>query len=185
VQGEDAGAVMQAANLFTMAEGGALDLLLLPVDAESYTGELWISGLRVRDAPVLASLLNAASGVGLLQQLGGQGIVFDEVSADFRIDPASVTVARASAIGAGLGLSADGTFDTERYLIDMQGVLSPFYLVNGIGSILTRPGEGVVGVNFTLRGNPDDPQVGVNPLSVLTPGMFREIFRRPAPTLGQ
>ena len=185
IQAGDAGAVMRAANLFTMAHGGSMDLLLLPVGPESYSGELWITDLRVRDAPVLASLLNAASGVGLLQQLGGQGIVFDEVSADFRIDPTAVVVGRSSAMGVGLGLSLDGVFDTEAYSMDFQGVLSPFYLLNGIGSILTRPGEGLLGFNFTMRGDPDDPSVGVNPLSVLTPGMFREIFRRAPPDLGQ
>lgn len=185
VQAQDAGAVIKAANLFTMAEGGALDMLLLPEGPESYTGQLWINGLKVRDAPVLASLLNAASVVGLLQQLVGQGIVFDEVSAEFRIDPTAVTVARSSAMGAGLGLSMDGVFDTEAYLMDFQGVVSPFYLLNGIGSILTRPGEGLLGFNFTLRGDPDEFSVGVNPLSVLTPGMFREIFRRRPPALSQ
>jgi hypothetical protein len=169
---------MKAANLFTRAEGGELDLLLLPVDEASYTGELWITGLKVREAPVLASLLNAASIIGLLQQLGGQGILFDEVSADFRIDPTSVDVTRASAMGAGLGLSMAGTFDTENYLMEFRGVLSPLYLLNGIGSILTRPGEGLLGFNFTLSGNPDAPTVGVNPLSVLAPGALRDLLRR-------
>jgi light-regulated signal transduction histidine kinase (bacteriophytochrome) len=42
--------------------------------------------------------------VGLLQQLGGQGIAFDQVSADFRIDPDKIVVGRSSAVGAGLGL---------------------------------------------------------------------------------
>jgi hypothetical protein len=178
IQGADAGAVMKAANLFTRAEGGALDLLLLPVDEASYTGELWITGLKVRDAPVLASLLNAASVIGLLQQLVGQGILFDEVSAEFRIDPTSVTVTRSSAMGAGLGLSMTGVFDTGNYLMDFQGVLSPLYLVNGIGSILTRPGEGLLGFNFSLSGDPDNPTVGVNPLSVLAPGALRDLLRR-------
>ncbi|WP_156362585.1 DUF3971 domain-containing protein [Rubellimicrobium mesophilum] len=178
IQGEDAGAVMKAANLFTRAEGGALDLLILPVDEASYSGELWITDLKVRDAPVLASLLNAASVIGLLQQLGGQGILFDEVSADFRIDPTAVTVNRASAMGAGLGISMAGVFDTENYLMSFQGVLSPLYLLNGIGSILTRPGEGLLGFNFTLNGDPDAPAVGVNPLSVLAPGALRDLLRR-------
>jgi hypothetical protein len=182
IQGDDAGAVLRAANLFTKAEGGSLDLLLSPEGEASYAGEAWITGLRVREAPVLASLLNAASVVGLLQQLGGQGIVFDQVSADFRIDPTQVIVARSSAVGAGLGLSADGVFDTEAYWMDFRGVVSPFYLLNGIGSILTRPGEGLFGFNYTLTGDPDSPAVGVNPLSVLTPGMFREIFRIPPPS---
>jgi len=54
-----------------------------------------------------------------------------------------------------------------------------------VGAVLTRRGEGLIGFNFTLRGRVDDMRVGVNPLSVLTPGMFREIFRRPAPVVGQ
>jgi hypothetical protein len=183
IQGQDAGAVLRAANLFTRAEGGALDVLLLPEGEASYSGELWITGLKVQEAPVLASLLNAASVVGLLQQLGGQGILFDEVSADFRIDPTMVIVGRSSAVGAGLGLSMDGVLDTEAWWMDFQGVVSPLYLVNGIGSVLTRPGEGLVGMTYTLKGSPDAPLVGVNPLSVLTPGMFRDIFRRAAASL--
>ena len=63
--------------------------------------------------------------------------------------------------------------------------MSPFYLVNSIGAFLTRKGEGLVGFNFTIAGTPDAPRVSVNPLSALTPGLFREIFRRPPPELIQ
>jgi hypothetical protein len=66
--------------------------------------------------------------------------------------------------------------------MDMQGVVSPFFAINGIGSIFTRRGEGLIGFNYTLRGPAAKPDVSVNPLSLFTPGMFREIFRRPPPT---
>ncbi len=67
--------------------------------------------------------------------------------------------------------------------MDMQGVISPFYAVNAIGRIFSRKGEGgLVGFTFRLRGGPDDPRVDVNPLSLFTPGMFREIFRRSPPS---
>jgi hypothetical protein len=69
--------------------------------------------------------------------------------------------------------------------MDMQGVLSPIYLINGIGQIFSRRGEGLIGFNFNLRGGIDAPRVAVNPLSVFTPGMFRDIFRRPPPQLSQ
>jgi hypothetical protein len=55
--------------------------------------------------------------------------------------------------------------------------------VNGIGAIFTRKGEGLVGFNYNLRGTSSDPKVQVNPLSIFTPGMFREIFRRPPPEI--
>ncbi len=63
-------------------------------------------------------------------------------------------------------------------------MLSPIYFLNGIGSIFTRKGEGLIGFNFNLTGPASQPNVSVNPLSALTPGMFREIFRRPAPAVG-
>jgi len=84
-----------------------------------------------------------------------------------------------------LGISLDGIYSQAAQTMDFQGVVSPFYLINGIGSILTRPGEGLIGFNFNLRGPVDNPQVLVNPLSILTPGMFREIFRRPVPTVSE
>jgi hypothetical protein len=63
----------------------------------------------------------------------------------------------------------------------MQGVISPLFLLNGIGSIFTRKGEGLIGFNYALNGPAKSPTVSVNPLSAFTPGMFRQIFRAPAP----
>lgn len=181
---DDGGGVIRSAGLLGTAQGGAMDLTLLPAGAEgSYDGDLTISDLRVKDAPALASLLNAISVIGLLQQLGGQGLSFNEVRASFRIDPDHITVTRSSAVGPGLGISVDGIYTQATRNMDFQGVISPIYLLNGVGSILTRPGEGLIGFNFTLRGPIGDTRVGVNPFSVLTPGMFREIFRRPAPVV--
>ncbi len=184
VLGGDAGAVLAAAGLLQTAAGGTLDLTLLPAgEAGSYDGTVAITDLRVVEAPALARLLDAISVVGLLQQLAGQGLAFTNVDVDFRLAPDRITVTRASAVGPGLGISADGFYEMASRRLDFQGVVSPVYLLNGIGSILTRPGEGLFGFNFTVRGPVSDAAVSVNPLSVLTPGMFREIFRRPVPVL--
>ena len=73
------------------------------------------------------------------------------------------------------------SLDPEVEVAVCQGVISPLYLLNGIGSFLTRKGEGLIGFNFNLTGSAASPSVSVNPLSAFTPGMFREIFRRPVP----
>jgi hypothetical protein len=36
-----------------------------------------------------------------------------------------------------------------------------------------------------MTGAAEDPRVSVNPLSILTPGMFRDIFRSEPPKLDQ
>jgi hypothetical protein len=121
--------------------------------------------------------------IGLLEQLGGQGILFGQAEAQFRLTPQAVEISRASAIGASMGFSMAGLYVHQGKVLRMQGVVSPIYLVNGIGEIFGRKGEGLFGFNYTLSGTADAPQVGVNPLSILTPGMFREIFRTAPPAL--
>ena len=185
LRGQDAGGVFASAGLLKQARGGDLSLTLLPVGAASFDGTLEVRGTRVQDAPAIAALLNALSIVGLLEQMGGAGIHFQEVEAAFRLTPSTMALTRASAVGPSMGFSMDGTYDVAGGTLDMRGVISPVYLLNGIGSILTRRGEGLIGFNYRLRGPVDDPQVSVNPLSALTPGMFREIFRAPAPDLPQ
>lgn len=178
LQSADAGGTVAAAGLFQAARGGEMDLTLTPrPTAGHYDGRLSVRNVRVRNASVLAELLNAISVVGLLEQLYGQGLVFNEVQGDFMLTPQLVDLRRGSATGASLGVSMAGVYRSASGQLAMQGVISPVYLLNGVGAVLTRRGEGVFGFNYTLSGTADDPDVGVNPLSILTPGMFRELFR--------
>ncbi len=182
----DAGGVALATGLMRNGVGGTLDLTLLPTGGDgTFDGQLAVRNLRIRDAPTMAALLDAISVVGLLQQLDGQGLSFEEVDARFRLTPNRVIVTESSAVGPGLGISLDGIYTLATQQMDFQGVISPFYLINSIGSVLTRRGEGLIGFNFNIGGTAAAPQVSVNPLSAFTPGMFRDIFRRSPPQVTQ
>ena len=111
----------------------------------------------------------------------GEGIHFSEVIARFKLTPDHLTLLSGSAVGASMGISMDGYYDLNSGRMDMQGVVSPFFMLNGMGGLFTRRGEGLVGMNYALRGTAANPDVDVNPLSVLTPGVFRQLFRRPPP----
>lgn len=183
----DAGGVALATGLMQNALGGTLDLTMVPTAGRdgTFDGRLAIRSLRIKDAPAMAALLDAISVVGLLQQLDGQGLSFDTVDAAFRLTPQQVIVTESSAVGPGLGISLDGLYTLATKQMDFQGVISPFFLINSIGSIFTRRGEGLIGFNFTILGTSDAPEVSVNPLSAFTPGMFRNIFRRDPPVVSQ
>ncbi|MEM9581277.1 MAG: AsmA-like C-terminal region-containing protein, partial [Pseudomonadota bacterium] len=182
----DAGRAISAAGFLKNAKDGAMVLDLAPADgAGSYNGRLEITNMRLREPPQALALLSVASGIGLLEQLDGKGLMFNEVSSRFRITPQTVIVSEGSAVGPSIGLSVDGYYDVASKNVDMQGVVSPLYALNAIGSIFTRKGEGLIGFNYTLKGLAANPRVQVNPLSLFTPGMFREIFRRPPPDLSQ
>lgn len=182
ITSDDAGGVLGSAGLLRKARDGTMDLVLVPgAEPGSYDGQLQAKNLRLKDAPALAALLNALSVVGILEQLDGDGIHFGQVDARFQLTPERVTLQSGSAVGASMGISMDGYYFMQSGRMDMQGVVSPLYMVNAIGGLFTRRGEGLVGFNYTLRGTAADPRVEVNPLSLLTPGMFREMFRRPPP----
>ncbi|MFW2586750.1 DUF3971 domain-containing protein [Sagittula sp. SSi028] len=187
IKGRDAGDILKAAGLLKTVQDGTFDLDLAPVrgQAGSFDGYLEVNGARLQKAPAIASLLDAISVVGILDQLNGPGIFFSEVDARFRLTPTQVIISESSAVGPSMGISLDGYYNLANGAMDMQGVLSPIYVVNAVGRLFARKGEGLIGFNFNLRGTVAEPRVSVNPLSALTPGMFRDIFRRPPPDLSQ
>jgi len=182
--GDDAGAVLSAAGVFPNAQGGALDISLKPTGAAgSYDGVLKVAGIRIYKAPALAELINAISVVGILDQMNGGGLLFSETEAEFRLTPKALQITRGSATGGSLGVSVSGLYVLNGGRLDMQGVISPVYLLNGIGALFSRKGEGLFGFNYKIAGTVQEPKVSVNPLSILTPGLFREIFRAAPPKL--
>lgn len=185
IRSDNAGAVLDSAGVFASARGGILDMRLTPrAESGVYDGVADIAGVRVANAPVLAELLSAVSVIGLLEQLNGEGLLFNQSTGEFVVTPGAVQITRASAVGASLGVSMAGVYGTDSKEMRLQGVVSPLYLLNGIGSVFTRRGEGVFGFNYEVTGNAEGATVSVNPLSILTPGRFRELFRSPPPKLG-
>lgn len=187
ITSQDAGAVMRAAGVLKNASGGVLDLRLIPsAVAGTYQGTVRAQEVRLRDAPAMAGLLNAISVVGILEQLSGEGILFTEVDADFSMNAKEITLHSASAVGASMGLSMDGKYYLGNGTFDMQGVISPVYLLNSIGrAVSPRKGEGLFGFHYRLSGTAEKPKVRVNPFSVLTPGGIRDIFRHRPKGQGQ
>ena len=173
------GGVMRDAGIVGNGRGGDFAMTLTPRDREgNYDGRVTIRDIRVRDASALAEMLSALSIVGLLEQLDGKGLVFNEVDVDFVLTKDRVNVQSARAVGASLGLTMDGIYDLNSKAMDMQGVISPIYLINGVGQLVSRPGEGLFGFTYRLRGAVANPRVTVNPISILAPGFLRNIFRR-------
>lgn len=183
IRADDGGAVLRAAGIFQSAVGGEMELILEASGVDgNYDGMLRIDNPRLRNAPVMAELLNIISVVGLIEQLSAEGIGMGNVEAAFHVTPRQLILTEGVALGPSLGLSLDGTYDLRSKALDMSGVISPLNAVNGLfGAFLGTRREGLFGFAYDLTGSAQNPQVTVNPLSILTPGVFREIFRSPPP----
>ena len=68
--------------------------------------------------------------------------------------------------------------------MDITGTFMPAYGVNRLfgeiplfGQILGNGRDrGLIGITFRLAGDSKSPQLQVNPISVIAPGIFRSIF---------
>ena len=143
-----------------------------------------INDLTLVEVPVLARILAAGSFEGLGALLNGDGIRFDTVSADIMMQDQLLTFGEAQATGSSLGVTASGTVDFDGEQAAIDGNLAPSYAVNSllgdlpvIGEILvSRPGEGIFGITYSVEGPFDSLTVFANPLSVIAPGVFRRMF---------
>lgn len=185
---DDAGEVLRSAGIIRNLHDGSFRLRLDPDENSSrYVGRLAINDARARDMPALGELLNYLSVAGILDQLGGEGILFSNVEAEFTVGEDGIELTRGMAVGSAIGLTMTGTYDFSSSMMNMEGVVTPFYLINRIFSSITPlssllgigRGEGIGAITYRMRGPSDDPSITVNPVSVLTPGYLRDIFSPP------
>jgi hypothetical protein len=183
----DLGALLQASNLHKGIQGGATTLTgrgTGPFPSGPVQGTLRIEDLRVTNAPVLARILSAASLKGFLDLLNGEGLLFNKVTGEIVVQDDSVSSDLVRARGGGLGLTAKGDLHLRTKRLDVKGTVIPVRGLNTlpgkiplIGELLVGgKGEGLIAVNYRLRGAVADPEITVNPASALTPGFLRKVF---------
>lgn len=179
----DAGAAAQALfGLATIRGGKAVVTGRLVADGADLT--LDARDVRLVKAPTMAQILTLGSLDGLADTLNGEGVRFSRVVAPVKLRGDRLTIAEARATGSALGLTAKGYADLGAETLDLQGTLAPAYAINSVvgavpivGKMLvSREGEGVVGLGWSARGSFDKPRIAVNPLSIVTPGVLRRIF---------
>ncbi len=133
----------------------------------------------------MARLLSSVGSLrGMAEMLNGDGVSFTGLEAPLTIVDGRMYVAESRAAGPSLGITTKGTIQLADGTLDLDGVLVPSYGLNSmlsgvpvLGQLLaSRPGEGVVGLTYSINGPSDVPRVSVNPLSALTPGILRRIF---------
>ncbi|HVK81912.1 MAG TPA: DUF3971 domain-containing protein, partial [Verrucomicrobiae bacterium] len=141
--------------------------------------------------PAMARLLSSAGSLtGLVDTLNGDGIGFNALDAQMVYANDRLTFTEGRMAGPSLGLTGSGSYNLDRDDLDVDGVVAPSPVLNlsmlgeipVIGDLLvSRRGEGVFGMTYSINGPAAQPRVGVNPVSALTPGILRRIFEPVTP----
>ncbi len=186
VSGSDAGELLRRGKYYKNGYGGLFKVSIFYENRMKISGSLQIEDFRIRNAPVLAQIISSASIIGLLDNLNGNGLLFTKIEGSFDYKDRELTLNDGIAVGPSLGLTMAGyeRYGKKQNTVNVNGLISPVYIINGvvkaiplIGKVLGgEKGEGVFGVSYKVQGNSSKPRVIVNPLSILTPGVFRKIF---------
>ncbi|MFL5239935.1 MAG: AsmA-like C-terminal domain-containing protein [Rhizomicrobium sp.] len=197
VTATDAGALVKGVFGLNDISGGKLSInghmppMNAPKSAPDYSGTLTIRDFKIENQPFFARLFSAGSLGGLLDLMRGSGIVIDKLEMPFSAKDDVINIRDAHASGPSVGLSGDGYVDRRGHRLELRGAVAPIYGLNRIlgalpivGNVLvSKPGEGIIGVTYYASGNLDEPNISVNPLSLLAPGILRRIFEGKVPTV--
>jgi hypothetical protein len=188
VRAADGGALLRALDVTDSIHGGTLALEGQYDDRHPdppLSGTLDLSNFAVRDAVAVGKLLQAVTIYGIVDAMRGQGVQFTRLILPFRLGGDVLDILEARAFSPSLGLTANGRVDLARNTVDVRGTVVPAYALNSalghiplIGRLFSpESGGGLVAVNYSVIGALADPSVVVNPLSALTPGFLRGLFK--------
>ena len=189
LQSQNAGNMLRAAGMIGNLHEGALDMVIAPHRSSEHANiVIRISDVYARSMPTLGELLSIASVFGLVEQLNGDGIFFSDVTANLIASHDRIVFRDSYATGPSLGITVKGTIDRTNDRLDLDGVITPFNTANEL--LLLTPlkllgfskGEGPGAIAYYIRGPIDGPETGANPLTILTPGVLKNLFQQPRPS---
>jgi hypothetical protein len=190
-QTDDLGATMKLLGIADNVVGGRLtiDAQLSGASGKgTLRGHIEGENYTIVGAPVMARMLALPSLTGFASMLSGSGLPFSTLRGDFQYSGSRVTIEHLLVFGEALGVTANGWVDVDRDRLELQGTVAPAYALNSlignvpiIGQLLGGGSQGLFAANYRLSGSSANPAVAVNPLSVLTPGILRQLF---APLIG-
>ncbi|MEL7542879.1 MAG: AsmA-like C-terminal region-containing protein, partial [Pseudomonadota bacterium] len=197
-QTKDAGEAFRLIGFYKSVRKGEakLRVLLDRPGLEEVAGTLWTRNFFMLGDTVVNEVLESggrqgegATVKGIETRRDQQGrrrtvIKFSQLRFNFSVGNGQFLLKPSYVNGPALGATLQGKVDFERRVVNLGGTYIPLYGLNAaigalpiLGDILVgREGEGIFGVTFGVQGRLDKPDVLVNPVSFVAPGIFRQIF---------
>lgn len=191
----DAGTTMKLIGFYPNMQGGRLrlEVNLDGKGAAEKTGILWVDDFKVLGDPIVSEVVGSADqGRPAIQgsrKVTREVYTFDRMRAPFSVGYGQFVLEDAYVRGPMMGANLTGKADFKVRRINLGGTYIPLQGLNSalggiplLGQIISgTKGEGIFGITFGIQGSLDNPQVLVNPLSLVAPGIFREIFQMTNP----
>ncbi|WP_434713234.1 DUF3971 domain-containing protein [Rhizobium sp. YTUHZ045] len=187
----DAGAVSRFADLYQHIQGGLLNLAIRLSPQGGWDGSLDVRRFSIVNEQRLHSIVSTP--VGNEQRSLNEAVKRDIDTSSQRFQRGFARVISRNGMvgiengvlrGDQIGATFQGVVRDRKGNMDMTGTFMPAYGLNRlfaelplIGVILGNGSDrGLIGITFKLTGKFDQPNLQINPLSIIAPGVFRQIF---------
>ena len=187
----DAGALARFANIYSNMRGGLVNLKLRDRGGGSWRGSVDIRKFSLVNETRLKSIVSTPAGAdgrslneAVKKDINVNSARFERGFANLMLDNGAIAVERGVVRGVDVGATFQGTVRDRNGNMDMTGTFMPAYGLNRLFSELPLIGallgngrdRGLLGITFKLVGPFSKPELTINPLSLIAPGVFRNIF---------
>jgi hypothetical protein len=191
----DAGTTLRMVGFYPNMQGGRLrlEVNLDGKGAAEKTGILWVDDFKVLGDAVVSEVVGSADqgrpAIDGRRKVTREVYSFNKLRAPFSVGYGQFVLEDSYVRGPMMGANLTGKVDFKVRRINLGGTYIPLQGLNSalggiplLGQIISgTKGEGIFGITFGVQGSLDNPQVLVNPLSLVAPGIFREIFQMSNP----
>lgn len=187
----DAGAVLRFLNLYEYMRGGEISLALSGPRGGALSGSIDARNFWIVNEPRLSSLVsstppgdNRSLSQAVRREIDTQSVEFERGYSRIVKGDNGISLEGGILRGPLIGMSFQGMLSDAQGNVALTGTFMPAYGLNRIfgeipliGQILGNGRDrGLIGITFRLLGAKDNPQLAINPLSVVAPGIFRSVF---------
>lgn len=186
----DAGSLARFANLYGHMRGGLLNVRLNNESGSNWSGNVDIRSFSLVEENRLQSIVSTPGQDGrslnsaVKREIDVSSAKFQRAFARIVYRDGALSVENGIVRGEQIGATFQGMVRDVVGNLDMTGTFMPAYGLNRlfaelpvIGAILGNGRDrGLLGITFKVTGSIDKPQFTVNPLSLIAPGVFRQIF---------
>lgn len=186
----DGGAAFRLVGFYPSARGGEVSLKVNldgsgPADK---VGVLYAKNFVIVGDQVVGEVLSGPKGERQAKTRQNapefNQLEFENMRVPFSVGAGQFVVHDGIINGPMLGATVRGNIDFKRERIALSGTYVPLFGLNGaIGSfpilgelLVSRHGEGLFGITFAVQGPTNNPDVLVNPISMVAPGFLRQLF---------
>lgn len=143
-----------------------------------------LENFKLIDAPIFAQVLNFASLQQTIDTMKSEGLLIDSIDGDLSLSDKTFSTEQLRAHGGTIGATIKGKLAFDPVVLDLHGSVIPLDRISGVvgkvpilkNVLVSGDEEGIVALDYAVSGSLENPEIDVQPGSLLTPGALRDIF---------